>query len=119
MHRTAPPWAPLESFSRDGAAHSQAEDVANGYYPDSTIAAQIGVLNSVYNGVGFEFVLAGVDRTLNADWFQNLQSQTQEEADMTTALHKGNSTAVRVVHTPRSGCHDGASSADAMTLMCD
>ena len=99
-------------------ARSQAEDVADGYYPDSTIAAQIGVLNSVYNGVGFEFVLAGVDRTLNADWFQNLQSQTQEEADMTTLLHQGNATTVRGMHTPcRAGCHDGAGSDEATKLV--
>ena len=74
--------------------HSQAQDVADGYVSDSAITAQMGVLNSVYNGVGFGFSLAGVDRTLNADWFQNLQSQTQQEADMTTALHKGNASVV-------------------------
>ena len=87
----------LKSSSTERDASTQAQDVADGYYPDSTIAAQIGVLNSVYNAVGFEFVLAGVDRTLNADWFQNLQSQTQEEADMTTALHKGDASTVRAM----------------------
>ncbi len=72
----------------------QAQDVADGYVSDSAITAQMGVLNSVYNSVGFDFSLAGVDRTLNADWFQNLQSQTQQEADMTTELHKGNASVV-------------------------
>ena len=75
-------------------ARPQAQDVADGYVSDSAITAQMGVLNSVYNAVGFGFSLAGVDRTLNADWFQNLQSNTQEEADMTTALHKGNASVV-------------------------
>jgi len=98
--------------------------VADGYVSDSAITAQMGVLNSVYNGVGFGFSLAGVDRTLNADWFQNLQSQTQQEADMTTALHKGNASvvgALTVLHTlwlKRGACVlQGACAAPSLCCM--
>ena len=79
--------------------------MADGYVSDSTIAAQIGVLNSVYNAVGFEFSLAGVDRTQNADWFNNLSSQTQEEAAMTSALHRGNASMVLTTLPSSSALH--------------
>ena len=93
----------------------QAQDAADGYVSDSAITAQMGVLNSVYNAVGFGFSLAGVDRTLNADWFQNLQSQTQEEADMTTALHKGNAS---VVSTRAPLCRLPHGSVRAVLALC-
>ncbi|KAI0296351.1 hypothetical protein B0F90DRAFT_1746873 [Multifurca ochricompacta] len=40
-----------------------------GSLPDSVIQSQINVLSSAYNGSGVSFRLAGVDRTINGNWF--------------------------------------------------
>lgn len=68
--------------------------VANGDVPNDMLQAQIQVLNKSYSGATggantpFRFVLAGVDRTTNIDWF-NAGPGTTAEREMKTALHTG------------------------------
>jgi hypothetical protein len=65
---------------------------AVGDVPDTTINAQISVLNSTYGGktgsasTGFSFALQGVTRTDNATWYG---SPEENETAIKTALHTG------------------------------
>lgn len=43
--------------------------LSGGYIPDSQISSSISVLNADYASCGISFYLAGTDRTLNANWF--------------------------------------------------
>ena len=91
--------------SRDGAARVDAVDVpvsfhvitdsgGNGAVSDSTIAAQIDVLNSAYAGdaggaaTPFHFTLANTTRTVNDSWYTVAPGTTEERA-MKAALHEG------------------------------
>ena len=46
---------------------------SNGNIPDSTVAAQIAVMNSAYAPAGVQFNLASTDRTTNASWYNVIQ----------------------------------------------
>lgn len=67
---------------------------ASGNVPDSMIADQIQVLNDSYGGAtggaatSFQFVLDGITRTTNAQWYV-MQPGTAAERDAKTALHVG------------------------------
>ena len=52
--------------------------VSQGNVPDTWIADQIGVLNRAYSGRGFQFTLAGVDRTTNRNWYTGCYSSGTE-----------------------------------------
>jgi len=43
--------------------------LSGGYIPDSQISASISVMNADYASCGISFFLAGTDRTLNTNWF--------------------------------------------------
>ncbi|HKS28821.1 MAG TPA: zinc metalloprotease [Pyrinomonadaceae bacterium] len=68
--------------------------IANGDVPDTMIQAQVRVLNQSYSGITggantpFRFVLAGIDRTTNVEWF-NAGPGSKAETAMKTALHTG------------------------------
>jgi hypothetical protein len=68
--------------------------IENGDVPLTMLQAQIRVLNQSYSGATggvntpFRFVLAGVDRTTNVDWF-GAGPDTDAEREMKTALHTG------------------------------
>jgi len=62
--------------------------IANGDIPDSQIASQIAVLNGAYNQWGYNFVLAGTDRTTNATWY-TMGYGTSAETAAKTALRRG------------------------------
>jgi hypothetical protein len=62
--------------------------IANGNVPDTQIAQQISILNAAYQGTGFSFALAGVDRTTNATWY-TMQPSTTAERDAKAALRRG------------------------------
>ena len=64
---------------------------------DAQISTQIAVLNQVYNPIGFSFVLQATDRTVNADWFQNMVSGSSQESAAQSALHTGNMGTVRIM----------------------
>jgi Pregnancy-associated plasma protein-A len=73
--------------------HVITPDGTTGNVSDALIDDQIAVLNNTYAGgeggfnTGFRFTLAGVDRTVNADWF-NANPGGAERA-MKRALHTG------------------------------
>jgi len=64
------------------------DDDSTGDIPQQWIVDQIAELNTGYAGTGFQFVLAGTDRTENPVWFNGLVPGKQEKA-MKTALRVG------------------------------
>src|SRR5262249_26131345 len=74
---------------------NQGSGIDNGDVPDTQIQQQIDVLNASYAGftggapTPFSFDLAGVTRTTNADWFNNMVPGSPEEAAAKAALHVG------------------------------
>jgi len=52
--------------------------VSQGNIPDSWIQDQIDVLNAAYQGTGFSFTLAGIDRTTNRRWYTGCYSSGPE-----------------------------------------
>ncbi|RDB23276.1 hypothetical protein Hypma_009658 [Hypsizygus marmoreus] len=71
--------------------HVVAKDttLSGGYIPDSQITAQVAVLNKAYASVGISWVLAGTDRTISADWYNNAAPSTSQQTAMKRALRKG------------------------------
>ncbi len=73
---------------------NKGKGVANGDVTTTMLRAQVDVLNASYSGATggantpYRFVLAGVDRTTNLDWF-NAGPDTKAEREMKTALHVG------------------------------
>jgi len=51
-----------------------------GNVSDAAIASQLAVMNDAWNGSGFSFHLAGVDRTNNGQWFTGCYGLTTELA---------------------------------------
>jgi Pregnancy-associated plasma protein-A len=78
-------------------------DGAEGDYSMTTIQQQMDVLNMAYAGfygganTGFQFDLAGVDYTDNADWYA--QETPEAEVDMKAALKEGGPTDLNVYST--------------------
>jgi hypothetical protein len=74
-----------------------------GNVSDRAIRDQIRVLNATYAGLeggyatGFSFELAGVTRTVNADWYY--ASFGSDERDMKRALHQGGDNALNMYLT--------------------
>ncbi|MDT4952751.1 MAG: hypothetical protein QOJ02_889 [Acidobacteriota bacterium] len=69
--------------------------IANGDVPLNMLKGQVDVLNASYGGATggantpYRFVLAGVDHTTNASWFE-AGPGTAAEREMKSALHVGN-----------------------------
>ena len=53
------------------------------------IDRQISVLNQDFSGTGIQFQLADLDRTINPDWFDNAEPDTQQQTAMKNALRQG------------------------------
>jgi hypothetical protein len=70
------------------APDTPGDDDSTGDIPQQWIVDQIAALNVGYAGTGFQFVLAGTDRTENALWFNGLVPG-QTEIEMKTALRVG------------------------------
>lgn len=76
---------------RGGAINVYFHVITNGSagaVSDQQIAQQISILNDAYQGSGFSFTLAAVDRTNNASWF-NLDPGSSAEANMKNSLRRG------------------------------
>jgi hypothetical protein len=80
----------------------------NGDVPDKMIRDQMAALNDTYAGkrggaaTGFQFTLAGVDRTTNTDWFlMGYNSQTEHRAK--SALRRGDARTLNVYTTAGGG----------------
>lgn len=55
-------------------------DGSNGDVSDAQIQSQIEVLTENFAGTGYSFVLASVDRTINADWYNMYPGSDEEYA---------------------------------------
>ncbi|KAH6918088.1 metalloprotease [Coprinopsis sp. MPI-PUGE-AT-0042] len=62
---------------------------ANGNVAGQQIIDQVDALNGGFAETGINFVLAGVDRTVNADWFANAGPDTDQQTAMKTQLRRG------------------------------
>ncbi|MDX1531300.1 MAG: M43 family zinc metalloprotease, partial [Rhodothermales bacterium] len=60
--------------------------VSQGNIPDEWITDQVQVLNDAFLDMGYQFVLAVVDRTINPAWYNGLDLGTPEETQMKQAL---------------------------------
>ncbi len=80
------------------------DPVYDGNVYDNQISQLISLLNSVYNPVGFQFVLKATDRTQNADWFANMVANSAQEAAAQQALHVGNLQTVRSCQAWQPAC---------------
>lgn len=69
---------------------------AGGNIPDSAISAQISALNSGFSGSGLSFVLAGTNRIVNSDWFNNVAPGTVQQNNMKSALRVGGVTTLNL-----------------------
>jgi len=56
---------------------------------DSQIANQIAVMNKAYANAGITWVLAGTDRTTNANWFNTVGPDATVQTTMKNTLRKG------------------------------
>ena len=87
---------------------SSGPSVAEGNVRKSQIDAQIRVLNRAFGGgyggvaTPFEFELAGVTRTVNAEWFA-MGYQSQAERRAKAALRQGGADALNVYSTDGAG----------------
>lgn len=68
-------------------------DGRNGNLRDSQIDSQMRVLNDAFGPWGWSFQLAGVDRTVNADWFTDCYTDGRQMKD---ALHQGGATDLNI-----------------------
>jgi hypothetical protein len=79
----------------------------DGWVSDKQIQEQMTALNLGFDGfyggaqTGFRFVLAGVTRTIDADWFA--QSTFQDEVEMKEALKRGDSQTLNLYSTSGGG----------------
>ena len=79
-------------------------DGSTGAVSDADIAKQIQVLNNGFSGqeggvnTGFTFVLAGIDRTNNAEWFYAGPTTSGERA-MKQTLHRGDASDLNIYLT--------------------
>ncbi|KAH6622465.1 hypothetical protein C7974DRAFT_473738 [Boeremia exigua] len=56
---------------------------------DTTIEAQLRILDDAFRPVGFRFALKETIRTVNAEWYYNLKIATPYENQVSLALRKG------------------------------
>ncbi|KAG9119102.1 hypothetical protein FRC07_006046, partial [Ceratobasidium sp. 392] len=72
--------------------------VSGGYIPDSQISDSIAAMNSHYqnSGIPITFNLAGTDRTLNANWFNQVGPDSSLQTTMKNQLRQGGANALNV-----------------------
>ncbi|KAJ2925420.1 hypothetical protein H1R20_g11708, partial [Candolleomyces eurysporus] len=61
----------------------------NGNVPDEQIQSQIKVINEAFASTGLSFVLGGIDRTVDNDWFSNGGPDTNQQIAMKARLRSG------------------------------
>ncbi|KEP52915.1 extracellular metalloprotease [Rhizoctonia solani 123E] len=65
------------------------DTLEGGNVPNEQIDASLKVLNKDYEYSRLSFTLAKVDRTVNADWFNKVGPDSEEQTNMKNALRKG------------------------------
>ncbi|KAF5369763.1 hypothetical protein D9758_001331 [Tetrapyrgos nigripes] len=68
---------------------SKDSSLAGGNVPESQLRDQITVMNDAYAGSGITWTLAGIDRTVNSDWFNRAGPDSSQQTAMKSALRKG------------------------------
>ncbi|KAK7470952.1 hypothetical protein VKT23_002367 [Stygiomarasmius scandens] len=68
---------------------SKDSTTAGGNVPQSQLQDQITVMNRAYAGSGITWTLAGTDRTVNSDWFNNAGPGTSQQTTMKRTLRTG------------------------------
>jgi hypothetical protein len=56
----------------------------------------MSVLSNDFAKTGLSFKLAGIDRTINADWFNNAAPNSKQDADMKRFLRRGNANTLNI-----------------------
>lgn len=69
---------------------------AGGSLSDGAISNQMSVLSNDFAKTGLSFKLAGIDRTINADWFNNAAPNSKQDADMKRFLRRGNANTLNI-----------------------
>ncbi|KAI8804181.1 metalloprotease [Cladochytrium replicatum] len=69
---------------------------AQGYLTDEEVKSQVDVLNSDYKGTGFQFYLANITRTINANWYNSADPNTNIQNQMKEALRQGTEATLNV-----------------------
>jgi len=72
------------------------ETAEGGWIEDEQITQQLEGMNKDYNITGLSFKLVNVSRIENADWFNRLAPETDEETEMKTAHRYGGPGALNV-----------------------
>jgi len=90
---------------------SQDGTPAGGDLSDQQIDEQITVLNNDFRPSGLSFVLIDTDRTVNADWFNNAEPDTQQQTAMKNALRKGGAADLNLYSVGFGSDTDGSTSA--------
>ena len=96
---------------------NKGQGIENGDVPTKWLRDQISVMNAAYAGADpaagptsantpFRFVLAGVDRVTNAEWF-NCAIDSEEEREMKTALRYGGADALNFYVNNAGGVYLG------------
>ncbi|KAH8115347.1 metalloprotease [Phellopilus nigrolimitatus] len=75
---------------------SQDSTASGGNIPDSQINAQIDTLNNDYKKTGLSFALMNTTRTVNTDWFNNVDLETPQQTKMKKQLRQGGADALNV-----------------------
>ncbi|QRW08175.1 extracellular metalloprotease [Ceratobasidium sp. AG-Ba] len=72
--------------------------LSGGYIPDSQISGSISAMNTHYqnSGISITFTLAGTDRTLNVNWFNQVGPDSSYQTTMKNQLRKGGANALNV-----------------------
>jgi Pregnancy-associated plasma protein-A len=81
--------------------HVVSPDGVTGNVKDSVIGRQLQVLNATFAGTGFTYELAGVSRTMNADWYE--VKDTADEQNMKKELRRGGADTLNVYLTSGAG----------------
>ena len=91
-----------ESYVINVYFHVIMNSAGEGAVSDGLIGRQMRALNEGFAGTGFSFVLAGVDRTTNDDWY-NMGYNSQAERRAKTALRQGTADDLNIYSTSGGG----------------
>ncbi|KAH6616814.1 hypothetical protein C7974DRAFT_402486 [Boeremia exigua] len=72
------------------------ETEEGGNISDETIDAQMKILNSAFEEVGYKFTLVETTRTINAHWYRDVKYYSPVETEIATTLHKGGNATLNV-----------------------
>ncbi|KAF9496076.1 metalloprotease [Pleurotus eryngii] len=75
---------------------SSGSAVSQGNIPDSQIQSQVTVMNRAFASAGITWSLAGIDRTVNTNWFNTAGPGNSAQNSMKSSLRRGGANALNV-----------------------